>query len=156
MLFGDVMRRTSANTAANLTDARFAGTPPAGYERLASGGAVTQAIYLHPVARIGPWHGLSAQLGWLIARSPVPLVDPYQATLAGGAAIGPHGGKANSDLGTEWDAAVQYQLDVGPIGAIARVDWGRATLGDAFADSTGKSGQTISTIVGQLIVRGAW
>jgi len=156
VLFSDVMRRATANTAANLTDPRFAGQPPAGYERLASGGAVTQAIYIHPVARVGPWHGLAAQVGWLFAQAPAPLVDPYFSSLKGGEAIGPNGGTASTDLGSEIDAAVWYELDAGPVRAMARVDWGSATLGKAFADRDGKVGPDVSTVLGQLLVRGTW
>lgn len=156
VLFGDVLRRSSAATAANLADRRFSGQAPAGYERIATGGAVSQAMYLHPVLRIGPFYGLSAMAGMVLASAPSKLVDPYKSGLQGGAAIGPMGGTASTDLGTELDLSVQYRIRFGRVAAIARADWGCATLGAAFADAEGNVQPDICAVVGQAIVRAKW
>ena len=156
VLFHDVMRRVSSNTAANLADPRFAGQPPAGYERIATAGSVSQAMYLHPVLRIGDFYGISGMIGYLWARSPSKYVDPHKSSLKGGAAIGPMGGPASDDLGTELDLAIQYRVRIDKVALIARADWGCATLGEAFADEDGKVADGVCTVMGQLLARARW
>ena len=156
VLFSDVLRRVTASTAANLADPRFAGQPPTGYQRLASGGAVNQALYFNPVIGIGPFHGLSAMAGYVMARSPSQLIDPYRSGLAGGQALGPMGGPAKSHIGSELDLALQYRVRFGSMALITRADWGCATLGEAFADKNGDIPPRICTLMGQVIARAKW
>ena len=155
VLFHSVMRRTSAVTSANIADQRFTGQAPAGHERLATNGAVNQAQYLAPVLKIGPFKGLSLLAGAVVARSPVPLIDAYFSSVDG-APEGPLGGKASTDLGVEIDLGVRYDVKIAGVDIGARVDWGKAMLGEAFAAATGELGPAPTVLVGQLLVGGTW
>lgn len=155
VLFHEYMRRSTAASAANISDARFTGQPPAGYERLASGGAVTQAMYINPVVRVGPFVGFTLQAGLLLAQAPVPLVDPYFSNLHS-APKGPGGGDATTDLGVEIDLGARYERKFGPLTARAQVDWGTLTPGTAFADPSGDAPAKMTVLMGQLMLSGGW
>ncbi len=157
VLFGEVLRRTSAVSASNLNDPRFAGTPPAGWQQLASGGAVNQALYVHPVVRWQPLEGLSFKAGLLWARSPVDLVDPFLATTAGGVAVGPRGAAAARDLGLELDMGASWHHKLGAGLAIrAAVDAGWWSPGAAFDNADGKSAAAVAAAVAQIALEGTW
>ncbi len=157
VLFGEGLRRLTATGAANLADPRFTGSPPQGFERLATGGAVSQALYINPVVRFEPFTDLALLGGVLWARSPRPLIDPYQTGLAGGALRNQRGGKAGQDLGIEVDAAVRWKRPLGAGLALhLRLDAGVWLPGEAFDDAEGRPMAAVGAIGGQALLTGEW
>jgi hypothetical protein len=110
VLFPEVIRRQTAVTAANLSDPRYTGTPPSGYERLATGGSWTNAIYLAPTLRFSPVDDLALLAGAVWATSPTDVMDAYQTNLDGGATTAWRGAQGKRGLGLELDAGIRYTL----------------------------------------------
>ncbi len=157
VLFSQYMRQQSRNTMANLGDPRFTNGAPAGVEHVDTHGAVTQAMYLHPVVRVEPFKRLAVMVGAVWARSPVEVADPFQTYLAGGVPAGPRGAKRQVDLGLEFDSAIEWNqpLAVG-LSLLARVDGGVLLPGHAFDAADGTAASAVAAVQGQLALRGTW
>lgn len=157
VMFGAGIRRMTAVGATNISDPRFTGNPPLGFERLATNGALSQAIYLNPVVRFEPLADLQLVGGLLWARAPLPLVDPYQTGLAGGAPRNQRGGKAATDLGLEVDAGLRWKKPLGAGLALhVRFDAGLWQPGDAFDDLDGRPAAAVAVIASQILLNGEW
>jgi len=155
VLFGEMLRRQTAVAAWKLADPRFAAAPPVGYERFASGGAVTQALYLNPTVRGEPIPGLTLLGGVLLARSPADVVDPFSAFASGGAPAAYRGARGARGLGVEVDGAVRYRWDVLPRLSVAcGVDGGVLLPGPAFDDARGRAASPVTVFVGHVMLTG--
>lgn len=156
-MFGEGIRRMSAVGAANLADPRFTGSAPQGFERLSTGGAVSQAMYINPVVRFEPFADVALIGGLLWARAPLPLVDPYQTGLAGGAPRNQRAGRASRDLGLEVDGAVRWRKDLGAGLALhVRLDAGVWLPGSAFDDLDNRPAAAVGIIASQVLLTGEW
>ncbi|MCO4764093.1 MAG: hypothetical protein KC502_21460 [Myxococcales bacterium] len=156
-MFHEGLRRTSAVLAANLNDPRYTGQPPAGFERAATGGSVTGAIYAMPTVRYVLFDHLTVMGGLLWAQGARPLVDVYQSGLKGGAAIGPRGGEASTDLGMEVDIALSWRQPIGDhLSLTVRGDAGNWQPGAAFDDAEGVAAKSVMVWMGRLELQGTW
>ncbi len=157
VLFPVVMAGASRVTQQNFSDPRFASQPPVGIDRLPTHGAVSQAMYLHPVVKIHVSEHFSLMGGAVFARAPADYADAYQTFLRGGAPTGPRGAAASRDLGSEFDGAVEV---VEPLPwhfqAVLRGDAGFALLGHAFDDPQGHAAPAVGVVQGSFQVRGQW
>lgn len=150
LLFPEVSKATTAVTAFNMADPKYAGAPARGFNVVPTNGGVSNAIYAFPrITGVFPHLELSA--GFLVARAEVPLVDPYQAALAGGGAIGPRGGQASRDLGYEVDIAARTMWDLGGwVHLLAAVEYAYWRPGTAFSDVTGVKPDGVHMVQGRL------
>ena len=157
VLFSQYMRQQSRNTMSNLGDPRYTNGAPAGAERVETHGAVTQAMYVHPVVRVEATKRLAVMAGAVLARSPVEVADPFQTYMAGGVPAGPRGAKRQQDLGLEFDTAVEWNqpMAVG-LSLLARVDAGVLLPGHAFDAADGTAASAVAAVQGQVALRGAW
>ncbi|MBM4343801.1 MAG: hypothetical protein FJ100_10545 [Deltaproteobacteria bacterium] len=154
VMFGQAQRQLSAQAAHNLADPRYSGSAPAGVQRVATWGAVTQALYVHPVVRLQPYKNVAVLLGGVWAQSPADVADPFRTFLNGGKATGPRGAQGKRGLGTELDGAVEctaHLLD--GLVAVARVDAGVWFPGDAYDDAAGGAMAAVGVVQGQVQVR---
>lgn len=151
LLFGPATRQITAQAAFNVADPRLRATPTRGFDRLATGGSITNARYLNPRGSVEVVRGLTAHLGYLLALTDEPYVDPFFSGLQGGGAVGPRGAKDASVYGHEIDVGVDYSAFDGKL--FARMQGAWAQLGDVFADIDGNA----DSIVGvQLQIEGRW
>lgn len=139
VMFAQAQRQLAERAAANLSDPLYVQNAPAGVERLRTEGAVTQAVYLHPVWRAEVGRHVAVLLGGLWAHAPTDVADPFRTWLAGGKATGPRGGTGSRDLGTEFDGAIEAHGNLGPwLRAGLRFDAGVWLPGAAFDDAQGR------------------
>ena len=120
LMFSEATRAASAIDAYNVTDETYRAEPPRGFDRLASGGAIRNAIYLNPRVAARPIHGLTLTLGYLFAVSEEPWVDAFRTGVNGGEPTGPRGAVGETELGHEIDVGLEYDLDLGAVGLRAR------------------------------------
>ncbi len=157
VLFSQYMRQQSRNTMSNLGDPRYTNGAPAGVEHVDTHGAVTQAMYLHPVVRIEATKRLALIVGAVLARSPNEVADPFQTYMAGGVPAGPRGAKHQQDLGTEFDTAIEWnQPLVFGLSLLARADAGVLLPGHAYDAADGTPASAVAGVQGQLALRGNW
>lgn len=157
VLFSQYMRLQSRNTMANLGDPRYTNGAPAGAERIDTHGAVTQALYLHPVVRVEATPRLALMAGAVLARSPGEVADPYQSYLAGGVPTGPRGAKRQTSLGLEFDTAVEWNQPIGSgFSLLARGDAGVLLPGAAYDSADGTPAPAVAAVQGQIALRGKW
>ena len=162
ILFPEFVKRQAQIAAANVGDPRFAAAGPAGLERSDTGGAVSQALYIHPVVRFDPAQSVSLLWGAVWARSPVDVADIYKTAMAGGTPTGPRGAKDKRDLGLEFDTAIElhHRATCG-ITMLARVDGGVLLPGDAFSnpnavDPAARDARIVGVVLGQVGLRANW
>lgn len=136
LLFREALRAMTAVTAHNIADPELRGSPPRGFDRTATGGAVVGAAYINPRVTLELRDDLALNAGLLYATVPKSYTDPYRSGLVGGAPVGPNGAASQDDLGIELDLGVRYmphveglQLDLrlelaylAPGGALQRMD----------------------------------
>ncbi len=140
--------RTGYNRA---SDPGRSGEPPKGVEGLISDGAVENAVYVNPMMLFGRADGLLTGVGFLWARSAVPLADPYNTFANGGSPVGPRGAKASRDLGLEVDVAAQYRFTiVSSLEFEAKAEYGILFPGSAFDDAQGNSAAPQNLVRGRL------
>ncbi len=157
-MFHEGVRRTTAALAANLDDPRYLGQAPTGFDRAATGGSVTGAIYAMPTVRYELFGKRLTLLGAVLwAQAPAPMVDAYQSGLNGGDAIGPRGGKASTDLGLEVDVAAAWRQPFAKNFAVTvRGDLGNWMPGAAFDDAAGNSAAAVMVWMGRVELQGSW
>lgn len=131
LLFGPATRQITAQTAYNVADPRLRGRPSRGFDRLATGGAVTNARYLNPRLSYTIVSGLTGHLGYVLAQTDEPYADAFQSGLVGGSAIGPRGARAATDYGHEVDFGIDYSAFDGRGRVRAQIAW--AQPGGVFA-----------------------
>jgi len=111
ILFEDVLAMMTARAADRVVDPNVKAVPPEGIEGLPSGGAIQNAIYVHPVVRVRPLSPLTLKAGFLWAYAPAPLMDPLQTSLAGGVPTSYFGAKdAKGALGMELEGGIEWKL----------------------------------------------
>lgn len=156
-LFGEYQRRLTAVAAYHAADPRFSGEPPVGFDEVPSRGAVTQAMYLHPVLGVRPIENLTVLAGAVLARAPEDASDAYRTGLAGGVATGPNGATRKRNLGLELDMGVRYQQPIGAgISVEGRFDFGVVFPGEVFDDAQGNEAEAFGVAQGQLLLQGSW
>jgi len=138
LMFRELLRTSTAVTAANLADPTWRGAPPRGFDRVASAGAVRGASYVNPRFSYRPVDGLHLYVGLLYGASEGDYVDPFRASLAGGAAVGPNGALAADSLGVEIDAGVRYARVVEGVTLSARAELGWLDPGQVFDRAAGE------------------
>ncbi len=152
LLFDRVLAWQTGRARRTASDPTLVGVPAEDLDRLASGGAIFDAITVYPKVgyRFTPW--LEIYGGALLAWAPSPLVDPlHTRTDAGGQPINFAGQKADGrylateiDLGARamwwlpepWQAAVQLSLEQGfllPGGALGTLTTADNTDNHAYA-----------------------
>ena len=139
LMFGEALRQHAAITAHNVADETFRGEPPRGFDTLAHGGAVQNAIYVNP--RLG-WRaggGFTLTLGYLYALSEEPYTDAFRSGVNGGATTGPRGALDERALGHEIDVGVEYAMALDPVALRIRVEGAWFAPGSVFDDEDGAS-----------------
>ncbi len=134
LLIPHLLRASTAAAAINVSDETYRAEPPRGYDRIATGGALRGAWYLHP--RLA-WHsgfGLSVMGGLLVAESTADYADPWQTGLSPGQAVGPTGEAGVRSFGSEVQLGVHYQLDANPLHVHARLEGALASPGEVFGE----------------------
>jgi hypothetical protein len=140
ILFPEVLGRSTAWSAARMADPALMGTPPKGYDRAVTNGAITNALYIYPRLRYTPIKGFDIRLAFLWARSLVPLADPYNSSVRfGGYPRSFRNGKPSTDLGYEIDGALSYRTPNfwGPFSFRLGLAVGWCKPGAAFNDADG-------------------
>lgn len=151
LLFGPATRQITAQAAYNVADPRLRATPTRGFDRLATGGAVTNARYLNPRGSYTLVKGMTVHLGYLLALTDEPYADPFFSGLQGGGGIGPRGAKDAGVYGHELDIGLDYGAFGDRLRARMQAAW--AQLGDVFADIDGASDSIFGV---QLQIEGRW
>ncbi len=125
LMFHEALRTHTAITAHNVADETFRGEPPRGYDALASGGAVRNAVYLNPRFAWTPLRGATLYAGYLYGRTEEPMTDAFRSGVAGGTSTGPRGAIDAHALGHEVDLGAGYRHRVGDVqlGARAELAW---------------------------------
>jgi hypothetical protein len=113
VLFERVLAWQSGRMRANAFDPDLTGQAPLDLDRLASDGAVGNAITFFPKAGWRLSERVEFYGGLLFAFAPAPIADPFQTRVTGGGVpVNPLGGqvKAGSLLGTELDVGARWTL----------------------------------------------
>jgi hypothetical protein len=152
ILFDQVLARLSARAIDRAADPTLVAIPPSGTRYLVTQGAVTNAVYMHPVVRYRPAAPFEVRLGYLFAYSAGDLVDPFSSAQAGGFNA-TYGGRSpgSRSLGQEVDLGLHYTIPLGESGAVARVgaEGGLFFAGAAF---DGVGGGNLGTVwMGRLL-----
>ncbi|MCA9515523.1 MAG: hypothetical protein KC635_11305, partial [Myxococcales bacterium] len=151
LLFRELLRDETAVTAANIEDPTYRGSPPRGYETLATEGAVRGASYVNPRATFHITDDLRLDLGFLWAASDGDYVDAFQSGLIGGAAVGPRGARAADSLGYEVDAGLRYRLRVGSVLVLeARLQGAWCRPGAVFDTADGEAADDLYGLLAEL------
>jgi hypothetical protein len=110
VLFDHVLRALSAMAAAEAADPDRVAEPLPGVDQLATGGRVSNAVYLFPTVRLRPLENLCLRLGLLGAWSAVDLGQAYQTFKNGGVPTNAYG-KAHPgrELGWEVDMGLTFE-----------------------------------------------
>ena len=157
VLFPVLVQGTAQATMRHLQDPRFTGKAPAGVGRLRTLGSVTQAMYVHPVARLQAHPKLALLGGLLWARSPLDVAEPFRTSLNGGVPTGPRGAIRKRNLGFEADAGLEFAQELaGGLKLVAEVQGGLLLPGDAYDDADGNAAAAVGAMQAQLRVDGSW
>ncbi|NUN14959.1 MAG: hypothetical protein HUU55_15125 [Myxococcales bacterium] len=108
ILFEEALGRLSLRAADRVADPSLSGTPPKGFEALATNGAVRNAFYVNPVVRFLPVAGLTMAVGFLWAMSPGEPADAFLTAQRGGYPQNYLGGVGGKNYGYELDASFEY------------------------------------------------
>lgn len=152
VLFQQVQRRNALVAQDRLSDPRYSANPPEGVERVRTDGAVTQAVFLHPVVRAQATQHVALLFGAVWAEAPADVADPFRTYMAGGTATGPRGAARKRGLGTEFDAGLEVKVPIWSdnVHFLGRVDAGVWLPGDAFDDANGNPASAVGAVQGQL------
>ncbi len=141
ILYKQVLGRMSAWAVSRASDPALSATPAKGYEQALTNGAITNSLYVYPRLKWSPMKGLDIRLAFLWARSMVPLVDAYSASVKnGGYPRSYRNGPPSTDLGWEIDGGISYKTPNfwGPFFVRLGLQGGWCKPGAAFADTNGK------------------
>ena len=133
LMFREALREASAVSASNVGDPEYRASPPRGYEKMASAGALRGAIYVNPRVHYEVIEGLTLMAGYLHARSDGPYSDPFQSGLMGGASMGLQGTLQPDHFGDEIDLGVDYRVKLGLFALNIRAEFAWFRPGDIFA-----------------------
>jgi hypothetical protein len=132
LMFRESLRKATAVSAANIEDPTYRASPPRGYERTATAGAVRGAIYVNPRVTVEVVEGLTAMVGYLHARSDGVYTDPFQSGLMGGASTGLRGTLFAENFGDEINLGLDYVLDLETVALRFRGEFAWFSPGDIF------------------------
>ncbi len=139
VLFDEVLRWKSARASAAESEHFSAAGLPSDPRRTASGGGVTNAVYLGPQLLHRPTPALDLRLGMLVAQAASDVVDRARLRRTGGYVNFDGGSPTSRDLGLELDAAVEYRISLAPgIGTSLGAEGGVLFPGRALANSAGE------------------
>lgn len=139
LMFREVLRITSAVGATNVADPTYRGTPPSGYERIATGGGLQGTTLFFPRIAWEPIERLKIYAGVLLGSSTLAYVDPFWTGLHGGVSSGPHGARDKSFLGVEIDVALRYGFEpLGPVAFSLMVEAAYFSPGEVFDRGDGE------------------
>ena len=139
LLFGEALRASTAVTAYNLADPDYRAEPARGFDRVATGGAVSGALYVNPRIALTPTEGLVFQAGYLYAASERAYTDQFQSGLQGGAAAGPRGALGEHALGHEVDLGVAYRHRFPGVALQTRAQFAWCRPGAVFDTAAGEA-----------------
>lgn len=139
LMFGEYARLNSAITSYNLADPRYRQFPSRGFDQVANGGAVQNALYLNPRLSVSPLPAFALTVGYLYARSEEAYADPYRTALAGGVRTGPRGAQDARELGHELDVGVAWKRQLPGVELVARGQLAVFAPGDVFDDAAGET-----------------
>lgn len=123
LLFDPVVRRVLARAVDRAADPELVLVPQAGLRFLDTQGSVTNATYGNLVVRVRPGGGFDLRAGFLVARTPEGILDPYESAANGGYGVDGKGRPAGpAGLGKELDGAVRYTLPIDGVTARVLVD----------------------------------
>ena len=134
LMFREALRKASAVSAYNIADPTYRASPPRGYERTATQGAIRGAVYVNPRATIEIAEGLKAMVGYVHARSDGPYADPFQSGLMGGASVGLRGALLADHFGDELNLGLDYTLALDVVSLRFRGEFAWFKPGDIFSD----------------------
>ena len=138
LMFRESLRKATAVSAANIEDPDYRASPPRGYERTATAGAVRGAIYVNPRVTVEITEGLTAMAGYLHARSDGVYTDPFQSGLMGGASTGLRGQLFAENFGDELNLGLDYALALGTLDLRFRGEFAWFSPGDIFEGASGE------------------
>ncbi len=145
ILFPQVLAAQSARSVHTAGDPALVGQPVTGVERLPTRGAVGNTIAVFPRLFVRPARGVELYGGALVAWSAVPLVDPFNTMIAGGARTNATGGAPGSFLGVEADLGLRARaLLWGTVLSIG-LEAGVLLPGSAFRDATDSAPSSIKS-----------
>ena len=128
----------TARSEIQATDPNLAGVPPNGTQYIPSRGRVTNAVFIQPKARYSLFEKFELWGGPLIAASAVPLNDPVDTQLGGGASTNALGGAVERQyLGTELDLGVRGRYGFRNFWLQAGLQGGVLFPGGAFVNAAG-------------------
>ncbi|MCA9545928.1 MAG: hypothetical protein KC613_16100, partial [Myxococcales bacterium] len=153
LMFRQAIRQSSAATAYNVADPTYRGSPSRGFDQLANGGAIQNAIYVNPRFRYRLPGDLRLDLGYVWARSAVPVTDAFRSGLAGGAPVAWRGAAEATALGHEVDLGLGYDWRLEPVTVRLRSQVGVFVPGEAFQDARGADAPTMWAGLTQVEVR---
>jgi hypothetical protein len=129
----------SARSEIQARDPDLAGVPPNGTQYIPTEGSVTNVVFVQPKARWGFLERFEVWGGPLVAASAVPIVDPVDTQLGGGAPINALGGLVERHyLGTELDLGVRGRYELRNVWLQAGLQGGVLFPGGAFVDPVGE------------------
>ncbi|MHB8876382.1 MAG: hypothetical protein ACYC8T_22035 [Myxococcaceae bacterium] len=151
LLFRQVLATQTARAVAVAGDPVLVGVPAPGLERLPTRGAFTNTLSLFPRAFVRPVDWVEVYGGVLFAWSAMPLFDPFNTRLAGGALRNSLDGKPGGLLGVELDLGARARLLMGGTELMVGLEGGLLTPGGAFHTADGK---TMGTVTGGRVLLG--
>jgi hypothetical protein len=134
MLFRHVVAAQTARAQHTAGDPSLVGVPADNLERLPTRGSVTNTIAFFPRLRARPVDGLEVYGGPLVALTAVPVADPLNTRVNGGAPSSPLGGPSGSVLGVELDVGARYRVNLGGPELTLGVEAGALQPGNALRD----------------------
>lgn len=140
LMFREVMTAHAAVTANNVADPDYRGTPPRGYENLATHNAARGVFYANPRVSFElaqGQHPVHLYAGFLYASTDGENVDPFWSGNAGGAPRGPRNGPPATELGYEVDLGLSARLPVWDFDLDLRLEGAFFSPGKLFADADG-------------------
>ncbi|MEE2756256.1 MAG: hypothetical protein VYA30_06330 [Myxococcota bacterium] len=138
-LFSSFIRAATAVSASNVADENYRASPPRGFEKIPTGGAIENSLYLNPRLQGKLMDNLSINFSYLYARAAAPWVDPYQSGLNGGVPTGPSGSKTASILGHEYTAGMSYSFELPGFTGSAQLWYAQLHPGNVFDSAAGQS-----------------
>lgn len=128
----------SARSELQARDPDLAGVPPNGTQYIPTEGSVTNVVFVQPKARWALWERFEVWGGPLVAASAVPLVDPVETQLGGGAPTNALGGLSERQyLGTELDLGLRGRYGFRNFWLQAGLQGGVLFPGRAYVDPVG-------------------
>ena len=133
LMFREALRKSTAVAAWNIADPTYRASPPRGFERAATGGAVRGAVYVNPRFTYELVDGLTAMVGYLHASSDGAYTDPFQSGLMGGTSTGPRGALLATTFGDELDLGLDFVLALETVRVRLRAEFAWFSPGVIFA-----------------------